>query len=52
MQRIDVRSAAQMHDAVLAALPADVYIGAAAVADYTPRTVAAHKIKKAAGTTR
>ena len=40
VQRIDVRSAAQMHDAVLAALPADVYIGAAAVADCTPRTVA------------
>jgi phosphopantothenoylcysteine decarboxylase/phosphopantothenate--cysteine ligase len=35
--RIDVRSAAQMHAAVLAALPADVYIGAAAVADFTPR---------------
>ena len=44
--RIDVRSAAQMHAAVLAALPADVYIGAAAVADYTPRQVAAGKIKK------
>ena len=49
VQRNDVRSAAQMHDAVLSALPADVYIGAAAVADYTPRTVAAHKLKKVAG---
>ena len=49
VQRIDVRSAAQMHDAVLAALPADAYIGAAAVADYTPARVAASKIKKAAG---
>ena len=46
LQRVDVRSAAQMRAAVLAALPADVYIGAAAVADYTPRQVAAHKLKK------
>ena len=38
--------AAQMHAAVLAALPADVYIGAAAVADFTPRAPAANKIKK------
>lgn len=44
--RIDVRSAAQMREAVLAALPADVYIGAAAVADYTPRQVSGGKIKK------
>ena len=44
--RVDVRSAAQMHDAVFAALPADIYIGAAAVADYTPREPAANKIKK------
>ena len=44
--RIDVRSAAQMHAAVLAALPAEVYVGAAAVADYTPKQVAAGKIKK------
>ena len=47
--RIDVRSAAQMHAAVLGALPADVYIGAAAVADFTPRSIAAGKIKKQAG---
>lgn len=47
--RIDVRSAAQMYAAVLGALPADVYIGAAAVADFTPRSVAAGKIKKQAG---
>ena len=44
--RIDVRSAAQMRDAVLAALPADLYIGAAAVADYTPQQVSGSKIKK------
>jgi phosphopantothenoylcysteine decarboxylase/phosphopantothenate--cysteine ligase len=46
VQRVDVRSAAQMHAAVFAALPADVYIGAAAVADFTPRAVAGSKIKK------
>ena len=45
-ERIDVRSAVQMHAAVLSALPADIYIGAAAVADYTPRTPAARKLKK------
>jgi len=49
VQRIDVRSARQMHDAVLAALPAQVYIGTAAVADYTPARVAPAKIKKHAG---
>ncbi len=48
VRRVDVRSAAQLHAAVMAALPADIYIGAAAVADYTPRTVSAHKIKKTA----
>ena len=47
--RIDVRSAAQMHAAVLAQLPADIYIGAAAVADFTPRDVSATKLKKQAG---
>ena len=50
VQRIDVRSAAQMRDAVLGALPADIYIGAAAVADYTPRQVSEQKLKKTAGT--
>ena len=44
--RVDVRSAVQMRDAVFAALPADIYIGAAAVADYTPRVPATSKIKK------
>jgi len=48
VQRVDVRSAAQMRDAVLKALPADIYIGAAAVSDYTPRQVAAQKLKKTA----
>ena len=37
VRRVDVRSAAQMREAGAAALPADVYVGAAAVADYTPR---------------
>jgi phosphopantothenoylcysteine decarboxylase/phosphopantothenate--cysteine ligase len=44
--RIDVRSAAQMQAAVLAALPADIYIGAAAVADFAPAQVAPRKLKK------
>lgn len=48
-RRIDVRSAAQMHAAVLDALPADVYVGAAAVADFTPAGVATSKIKKRPG---
>ena len=47
--RIDVRSAAQMHEAVLAQLPADVYVGAAAVADFAPAQAASNKIKKTAG---
>ena len=46
VHRVDVRSAAQMREAVFAAFPADIYIGAAAVADYTPRVPAANKIKK------
>lgn len=47
VRRIDVRSAQQMRDAVLAeADAAEVYIGAAAVADFRPRGVAEDKIKK------
>jgi phosphopantothenoylcysteine decarboxylase/phosphopantothenate--cysteine ligase len=50
--RINVESARQMHEAVHAALAgADVYIGAAAVADYEPASVATQKIKKHADTT-
>jgi phosphopantothenoylcysteine decarboxylase/phosphopantothenate--cysteine ligase len=49
VHRIDVRSAAQMHEAVLAQLPADAYVGAAAVADFAPRAVAPGKIKKREG---
>jgi phosphopantothenoylcysteine decarboxylase / phosphopantothenate---cysteine ligase len=49
-QRIDVRSAAQMHAAVTeAAAGADIYIGAAAVGDYRPNAVAEHKLKKQNG---
>jgi phosphopantothenoylcysteine decarboxylase / phosphopantothenate---cysteine ligase len=45
--RIDVRSAAEMRAAVLAALPGqDVYIGTAAVADYRPTEVLCSKRKK------
>lgn len=48
--RIDVRSAAQMQAAVMAALPVDAYIGAAAVADYAPQVMAPGKLKKNAQT--
>jgi phosphopantothenoylcysteine decarboxylase/phosphopantothenate--cysteine ligase len=49
VSRVDVRSAAQLRDAVLAALPCDAYVGAAAVADWTPRSVAMQKLKKRPG---
>ena len=50
VRRIDVRSAAQMHAAVLdASAQADIYIGAAAVGDYRPNEVSAHKLKKRDG---
>lgn len=45
--RVNVRRALQMRDAVLSALPGqDVYIGAAAVADYMPAETLPQKIKK------
>jgi phosphopantothenoylcysteine decarboxylase/phosphopantothenate--cysteine ligase len=45
--RVDVRSALQMHDAVNHAAPhANVFIAAAAVADWRPATAADQKIKK------
>ncbi len=48
--RRDVRSAAQMADAVLAEAPRhDVFVAAAAVADFRPRELAAAKIKKEVG---
>ncbi len=47
VQRIDVRSAREMQQAVSAAVPeARVFIAAAAVADWRPAQTAAHKIKK------
>lgn len=45
--RIDVRTAQQMHDAVLpAASQHDVFVATAAVADWRPATLSEHKIKK------
>ena len=46
VSRVDVRSALEMRDAVAMALPADIFIGVAAVADYRPVNSADHKIKK------
>lgn len=46
VQRVDVRSALEMRDAVLAALPADGFIAVAAVADYRPAEKKPAKIKK------
>ena len=46
VRRIDVRRATEMRDAALSALPLDIYIGAAAVADYMPAHTASGKIKK------
>jgi phosphopantothenoylcysteine decarboxylase/phosphopantothenate--cysteine ligase len=44
---INVETAAQMHEAVISRAEAhDIYIGAAAVADYTPAAVQPEKIKK------
>ncbi len=47
VQRIDVHSAQQMHDAVLPLAAAhDVFVATAAVADWRPATFAQRKIKK------
>jgi len=49
-RRVDVRSALQMHAAMLqAAVNADIVIAVAAVADYRPAQVSAHKLKKHGG---
>jgi len=46
-RRVDVRTAAEMENAVFDTLPqAEALFMAAAVADYRPETAAAHKIKK------
>jgi phosphopantothenoylcysteine decarboxylase/phosphopantothenate--cysteine ligase len=48
--RIDVRSAQEMHRAVLAAAgSADIFVAAAAVGDYRPAQSATQKLKKQAG---
>ncbi|MEO8672611.1 MAG: bifunctional phosphopantothenoylcysteine decarboxylase/phosphopantothenate--cysteine ligase CoaBC [Tahibacter sp.] len=47
VQRIDVRSARQMHAAVLdAARDCDIFIASAAVGDFRPHEIAKQKIKK------
>lgn len=46
VQHIDVQGADQMLAACQAALPADILVCAAAVADYAPATVASEKMKK------
>jgi phosphopantothenoylcysteine decarboxylase/phosphopantothenate--cysteine ligase len=47
VDRIDVRSARQMQEAVIAAAAeSDIFISAAAVGDYRPQTVSASKLKK------
>lgn len=48
IERIDVRSARDMHAAVLPrAGHSDIFISTAAVGDFRPETIAAHKLKKA-----
>jgi phosphopantothenoylcysteine decarboxylase/phosphopantothenate--cysteine ligase len=50
VRRIDVTTAQQMHDAVLArAAQADVFVATAAVADWRPARLAEQKIKKGGG---
>lgn len=44
--RIDVTSAGEMHDEVMRALPADVFIAVAAVADWRVANASARKLKK------
>lgn len=50
VERIDVLTAAEMHQAVLDGMnETDIFIAAAAVADYRPQAVAGQKLKKSAG---
>jgi phosphopantothenoylcysteine decarboxylase/phosphopantothenate--cysteine ligase len=47
VDRIDVETAAQMHEATMSRAPAaDIYIGSAAISDYRPAEVRKQKIKK------
>ncbi len=48
-QRIDVRTAREMHDAVHAQLPADIFISVAAVADWRLANASGTKLKKQPG---
>ena len=50
VHRINVQSALEMREAVLAQLPTDIFIAVAAVADYRPVATVQHKIKKQADT--
>jgi phosphopantothenoylcysteine decarboxylase/phosphopantothenate--cysteine ligase len=51
--RCDVRSAREMHAAIMQQIPqCDIFISAAAVGDYRPGEVAAHKLKKTGATLR
>jgi len=50
VERVSVRSAVEMHRAVMARAPgADIFIGVAAVADYRVANTADHKLKKDLG---
>jgi len=46
IRRIDVRTAAEMRDAVKGELPADGFVSVAAVADYRPASCSEQKIKR------
>lgn len=51
VQRVDVETACEMHDAVLTAVTGrDIFVATAAVADYRPADAAAQKVKKSAPT--
>jgi phosphopantothenoylcysteine decarboxylase/phosphopantothenate--cysteine ligase len=51
VRRVDVSSASEMHDAVMRALPVDVFVGVAAVADWRVANPSDRKIKKNAKAT-
>jgi len=48
VRTVAVETALEMLDAVRAALPADIFVAVAAVADWRVREVSAHKVKKGA----
>ncbi|WP_110667059.1 bifunctional phosphopantothenoylcysteine decarboxylase/phosphopantothenate--cysteine ligase CoaBC [Salinicola halophilus] len=51
VERVDVLSAVEMLEAVESALPCDIFIGCAAVADYRAAEVSSQKLKKGDGDT-